>query len=48
MRFKFDKKKSEELRKNPKRNIGFEEAQEICGIRTTRTFDPIRQSSSER
>ena len=29
MRFKFDKKKSEQLRKNPKRGIGFEEAQEI-------------------
>jgi len=29
MRFKFDKRKSEKLRKNPKRKIGFEEAQEI-------------------
>lgn len=29
MRFKFDKKKSAALRKNPKRGIGFEEAQEI-------------------
>jgi len=29
MRFKFDKKKSEKLRNNPKRGIGFEEAQEI-------------------
>ncbi|MBD3305716.1 hypothetical protein GF339_04995 [candidate division KSB3 bacterium] len=29
MRFKFDKAKSERLRKNPKRKIGFEEAQEI-------------------
>lgn len=29
MRFKFDKKKSEALRANPKRAIGFEEAQEI-------------------
>jgi len=29
VRFKFDKKKSEQLRKNPKRGIGFEEAQEI-------------------
>ena len=29
MRFKFDKKKSELLRKNAKRKIGFEEAQEI-------------------
>ncbi len=29
MRFKFDKGKSEQLRKNPKRKIGFEEAQEI-------------------
>ena len=29
MRFKFDKKKSVALRKNPKRGIGFEEAQEI-------------------
>ena len=29
MRFKFDKVKNEQLRKNPKRNIGFEEAQEI-------------------
>src|ERR1051326_349604 len=29
MRFKFDKKKSIALRENPKRGIGFEEAQEI-------------------
>ncbi len=29
MRFKFDKRKSEQLRKNSKRKIGFEEAQEI-------------------
>ncbi len=29
MRFKFDKVKSEQLRKNPKRKLGFEEAQEI-------------------
>lgn len=29
MRFKFDKKKSAALRTNPKRSIGFEEAQEI-------------------
>lgn len=29
MRFKFDYKKSELLRKNPKRGIGFEEVQEI-------------------
>jgi len=29
MRFKFDKVKSERLRNNPKRGIGFEEAQEI-------------------
>jgi len=29
MRFEFDKIKNEQLRKNPKRNIGFEEAQEI-------------------
>ena len=29
MGFKFDKKKSEQLRKNLKRGIGFEEAQEI-------------------
>lgn len=29
MRFKFDKSKSECLRNNPKRKIGFEEAQEI-------------------
>ena len=29
MRFKFDKVKSEQLRKNPKRKFGFEEAQEI-------------------
>jgi uncharacterized DUF497 family protein len=31
MRLKFDKEKSEQLRKNPKRKIGFEEAQEIWG-----------------
>jgi uncharacterized DUF497 family protein len=29
MRVKFDRKKSEVLRKNPKRGIGFEEAQEL-------------------
>ena len=29
MRFHFDRLKSEQLRKNPKRGIGFEEAQEI-------------------
>jgi uncharacterized DUF497 family protein len=29
VRFKFDKKKSAALRGNPKRGIGFEEAQEI-------------------
>lgn len=29
MRFKFDPKKSDKLRKNPKRGIGFEEAREI-------------------
>ena len=29
MRFHFDPSKSERLRKNPKRGIGFEEAQEI-------------------
>ena len=29
MRFHFDLSKSERLRKNPKRGIGFEEAQEI-------------------
>lgn len=29
MRFRFSKAKSESLRKNPKRGIGFEEAQEI-------------------
>jgi hypothetical protein len=29
MRFEVDKIKSEQLRKNPNRNIGFEEAQEI-------------------
>jgi len=29
MRFDFDKRKSAQLRSNPKRGIGFEEAQEI-------------------
>jgi len=29
MRFKFDRKKSQALRRNPKRGIGFEEAQEL-------------------
>ena len=29
MRFRFDKNKSEQLRSNPKRRIGFEEVQEI-------------------
>lgn len=31
MRFQFDPKKSERLRRNPKRGIGLEEAQEIWG-----------------
>jgi uncharacterized DUF497 family protein len=29
MGFTFDRRKSQQLRKNPKRGIGFEEAQEI-------------------
>ncbi|MFZ0631970.1 MAG: BrnT family toxin [Acidobacteriaceae bacterium] len=29
MRFDFDRRKSERLRKNPRRGIGFEEAEEI-------------------
>ncbi len=29
MRFKFDKKKSDQLKRNPKRGIGFIEAQQI-------------------
>jgi uncharacterized DUF497 family protein len=29
VRFRFDRSKSERVRKNPKRGIGFEEAQEI-------------------
>ncbi len=29
MRFDFDRRKSERLRKNPQRGIGFEEAQEL-------------------
>lgn len=29
MRFKFDPKKSDKLRQNPKRSLGFEEVQEI-------------------
>ena len=33
MRFKFDKTKSELLRNNPKRKIGFEEVQEIWNHR---------------
>ena len=31
MRFKFDENKSEKLRRNPKRSIDFEEAQEVWG-----------------
>jgi uncharacterized DUF497 family protein len=31
MRFHFDQRKSKRLRANPKRGIGFEEAQEIFG-----------------
>ena len=31
MRFKFDRKKSKKLRRNPKRGIGFEEVQELWG-----------------
>ena len=33
MRFHFDKRKSERLRANPKRGIGFEEAQEVFSHR---------------
>ena len=43
MRFKFDRKKSEELRKNPKRKIDFEEVQEIWNhpyYEDYRTDDP--------
>jgi len=29
VRFRFDKRKSESLRRNPKRRIGFEEAQDL-------------------
>jgi uncharacterized DUF497 family protein len=29
MRFEYDRRKSERLRKNPRRSIGFEEAQQI-------------------
>ena len=29
MKFKFDRKKSKQLRKDPRRKIGFEEAQEL-------------------
>jgi hypothetical protein len=29
MRFKFDKKKSQQLRNDPRRKIGFEEAREL-------------------
>ena len=31
MRFRFSKAKSNTLRKNPRRGIGFEEAQEVFG-----------------
>jgi uncharacterized DUF497 family protein len=31
MRFDFDSRKSQRLRANPRRGIGFEEAQEIFG-----------------
>jgi hypothetical protein len=37
MRFKFDKMKSEQLRKNPKRKLGFEEAKRFGNTHTTRT-----------
>ena len=37
MRFKFDKKKSEQLRKNVKRGIGFEELKRSGVILTMRT-----------
>jgi len=34
VRVKFDKKKSEDLRRNPNRGIGFEEAQKYSAIRS--------------
>jgi len=43
MRFRFSKAKSESLRRNPKRGVGFEEAQEIFMrpyYQDTRSDDP--------
>jgi len=43
MRFRFSKRKSESLRRNPKRGIGFEEAQEIfrhASYQDQRSDDP--------
>jgi uncharacterized DUF497 family protein len=43
MRFRFSKAKSESLRRNPKRGIGFEEAQEVFSrpyYRDQRSGDP--------
>jgi len=48
MRFNFDARKSKRLRANPKRGIGFEEAQEIFKHPpTTLTSVLICQSSTE-
>jgi uncharacterized DUF497 family protein len=47
MRFNFDPQKSKRLRANPKRGIGFEEAQEIFKHPYSSTSAPICQSSTE-
>lgn len=43
MRFKFDKRKSITLRANPKRGIGFEEAQELFRYYLDRREDRPKQ-----
>jgi len=49
MRFRFNKAKSESLKRNPKRGIGFEEAQEVftCPYyQDQRSDDPERRRAS--
>lgn len=48
MRFEFDKTKSNHLRKNLKRGIGFEEVQEIFHHLTMKTVVPMILNSLER
>jgi uncharacterized DUF497 family protein len=45
MRFNFDIRKSKRLRANPKRGIGFEEAQELFSQPYWLDYDPMFRNS---